>query len=80
MKLTKEEKAWVKRVNKVLSECPSERMMFFAGGDTFLLIADRAHEDEINANGNDPAQYAQSHGYAADENIVFPYNVDAVCF
>ena len=40
MKLTKKEKAWVKKVNEVLQECPSERLGFFTIGDPELFIFD----------------------------------------
>ena len=39
MELTKEEKAWLKRANKLLAECP-ERLTFYAGGNCSVAIID----------------------------------------
>lgn len=39
MILTKEGKALLKKVNKVLAECPSDRMRFLTIGDPDIFIA-----------------------------------------
>lgn len=80
MKLTKEEKSWVKKVNKVLAECPSARLTFYAGGDPNVVIVDGNHTHEIDAERDDPLRVAARNGWVAVENIQFPSNVSAVCF
>ncbi|MCS3605284.1 hypothetical protein [Erwinia rhapontici] len=79
MKLTKAEKAWVKKLNKVLSECPSNRLSFYAMGDPDISIVDGDHTEEIDAILDDPLRIAQAKGWLADETISFPSNVSAVC-
>ncbi|MGR5945688.1 hypothetical protein [Enterobacter sp. C4G1] len=36
--LTKQEKVWVKRLNKLLAECPSKRLAFATTGDCDVSI------------------------------------------
>lgn len=79
MKLTKEEKAWLKRANKILSECPP-RLTFYAGGDCSVVIIDGDHTDEIDQHGGDPVRVAQENGWLADETLNFNSPVSAVCF
>ena len=79
MKLTKAEKSWVKKLNKVLSECPSNRLSFYAMGDPDISIVDGDHTEEIDAVHGDPLRVAQAKGWLADETISFPSNVSAVC-
>ncbi|WP_028113428.1 hypothetical protein [Ferrimonas kyonanensis] len=47
-KLTKAEAAWLKKVQKVLNECPSQRLGFFTIGDDSLMLYDKGREGEIN--------------------------------
>lgn len=79
MKLTKAERAWVKKLNKHLSECPSSRLTFYAMGDRDISIVDGDHTEEIDAILDDPLRIAQAKGWIADETISFPSNVSAVC-
>lgn len=79
MKLTKAEKAWVAKVNKLLAECPSDRLTFYAMGDPSVSIIDGAYTDEINEDGRDPLTVAQELDAIAREVIQFPSNVSAVC-
>lgn len=56
--LTKKEKAWLDKVQKVLDECPSERIGFFTIGDPTINAFDVTKFDEIqnhlsNNNGGD---------------------------
>ncbi|PWC21497.1 hypothetical protein EH206_09660 [Brenneria nigrifluens DSM 30175 = ATCC 13028] len=46
--LSKEERAWVKKVNDLLAKCPSKRLGFYTIGDAYVEIYDRTLEDEIN--------------------------------
>lgn len=47
MILTKEEKAWVKKLNKILSQCPSTRLGFASMGDPSIYIFDITRLNEI---------------------------------
>ncbi len=46
--LTKQEKAWLKRLQKVLDACPSDRLHFNAIGDPDITVFDGSRLDEIN--------------------------------
>ncbi|EBV5994629.1 hypothetical protein LBY46_003228 [Salmonella enterica subsp. enterica serovar Muenchen] len=45
--LTKQEKAWVKKLNKLLAECPSNRIAFATTGDCEVSLFDVTRYDEI---------------------------------
>ncbi|WP_445769001.1 hypothetical protein [Rheinheimera sp.] len=47
--LTKEEKAWLKKLQAVFDECPSVRLSSYTTGDPFLSIYDKTMDSEINA-------------------------------
>lgn len=79
MILTKEEKAWVKKLNKHLETCPSDRMRFFATGDRSVYIGNNDTSDEWDLNDTDTLQEAQRHCRGADETIEFPNHVEGVC-
>lgn len=79
MKLTKEEKAWVKRVNKSLAECPSDRLRFFTIGYATIYIADKDTAEQWDIDNTDPLSEAQRHGAVAEETIEFPSDVEGVC-
>lgn len=79
MILTKEEKAWLKRANKILAECPP-RLTFYAGGDCSVAIIDGDHTEEIDAEHGDPVGVAQGNGWLAVETLDFHKPVNAVCF
>ena len=46
--LTKEEKAWLKKLQAVFDECPSSRLGAYTVGDPWLGIYDKTMESEIN--------------------------------
>ncbi|MGK4231197.1 hypothetical protein ACK2MR_08620 [Providencia hangzhouensis] len=46
-KLTKKEIAWIEKVQKVLDECPSERIGFYTIGDRNVFLYDRSKESEV---------------------------------
>ena len=52
--LTKDEIMWIDKVNKVLSECPSERLSSFTIGDNQISLYDNRFDKkiiEIQENG-----------------------------
>lgn len=79
MILTKEEKAWVKKLNKHLAACPSERLRFFTIGDPTIFIANNDTASEWDINDTDPLIEAQRHDAVAVETIKFPNAVEGVC-
>lgn len=46
--LTAAEKAWLKNLQAVFDECPSNRLGAFTIGDPYLSIYDRSMDKEIN--------------------------------
>ena len=46
-KLNAKEKAWLKKVQKVLKECPSERIGFYTIGDNNICAFDSDKLDEV---------------------------------
>ena len=47
-KLTKEEAAWLKKLQKVLSACPSTRLGFYTIGDAQITVFDLDKQEEID--------------------------------
>lgn len=48
--MTDAERKWVKKLQKVLNECPSERIGFYTTGDRSVTVYDRSKEEDINAD------------------------------
>lgn len=46
---TNAERLWFKRLQKVLDECPSDRIAFYTTGDTYVTPYDYSREAEILA-------------------------------
>lgn len=46
--LTAAEKAWLKKLQAVFDECPSDRLGAYTIGDPWLAIYDRSLESKIN--------------------------------
>jgi len=46
--LTKEEAAWIKKVQRALNSCPSDRLGFFTIGDTDVQIYDKEKSVQID--------------------------------
>ena len=46
--ITKIEKAWLKKVEKLLTNPPSERISFYTIGDCGMTAYDNTRDDEIN--------------------------------
>lgn len=51
--LNNAEKAWLKKLEDVLMNPPSERIGFYTIGDADLSVYDRARDDEILAHCDD---------------------------
>ncbi|EAX1415045.1 hypothetical protein CRR83_06060 [Salmonella enterica subsp. enterica serovar Schwarzengrund] len=79
--LTKQEKAWVKKLNKLLAECPSDRIGFATIGDSDVFMFDLTRYDEIisklDRGGWDFMPAAQHIGAKFDEVLRFPANVES---
>jgi len=76
--LTKVEAAWVKRLQKVLDECPSDRIGAFTVGDPTITLYDRSRDQEIDAvleAGN--IEYCQAVSKVGAEltELKFPFQV-----
>ena len=70
---------WVAEVNAVLAKCPSNRLVFFTGGDPNVGMYLKKHEDAICAENDDVVRILARKGWLIDETITFPGNVEAVC-
>lgn len=46
--LTKEEERWLVKLQKLLRECPSDRIGFYTIGDFYVTVYDRTKIHEIN--------------------------------
>lgn len=46
--LTKDEATWIRRTQKVLNACPSDRLGFYTIGDASISIYDRSKDAQIN--------------------------------
>lgn len=49
--LTPEEEKWVKRVQRALDACPSNRIGFYTIGDARVTLYDKSKDAEIQAGG-----------------------------
>lgn len=80
-KLTTAEKAWVKKLNKLLAECPSDRIGFATIGDSDVFMFDLTRYDEISRKldrgGWDFMPAAQHIGASFDEVLTFPARVES---
>lgn len=47
MKLTKEESAWLKKVQTDLNDCPSKRLGFYTIGDPTIEVYDQSQDRRI---------------------------------
>lgn len=48
IELTAKERKWLKKVQKALNECPSDRIGFYTIGDPQIVLYDRSKEGEID--------------------------------
>ncbi|MEG2269355.1 MAG: hypothetical protein RSC68_34155 [Acinetobacter sp.] len=79
--LTKQEKAWVKKLNKLLAECPSDRIAFATTGDCDVSLFDVTLYDdifnEVESNGGEFIPCAGRIGALFDEVLTFPNQVES---
>lgn len=74
MQFTKEELAWVKRVQKALDSCPSTRIAFATTGDSDLTLFDNTRYDDIcEHQENSRSEFISS---AAAIGAVFPVRLN----
>lgn len=78
-KLTKKEREWVVEVNEVMSRCPSDRLIFFAGGDPNIGIYLKKREQAVCDARDDVVRVLHHNGWLIHETIDFPGKVEAVC-
>lgn len=74
-KLTKAEAAWIKRVQAVLDECPSDRIGAFTIGDADVTLYDRTKEAEIGADSEQDFGKAVACAGAELGALRFPFQV-----
>lgn len=46
--LTAEEAAWLKKLQRVLGKCPSDRLGFFTIGDPYVSVYDKEYQGQID--------------------------------
>ncbi|HAV1601556.1 TPA: hypothetical protein JG832_002446 [Enterobacter hormaechei subsp. xiangfangensis] len=80
-KLTAVERDWVKRMQKLLSECPSSRIGFATIGDAEVFLFDVKFYDDIchklDHGGGDFLPIAQNMGATFEESLHFPNPVES---
>ncbi len=47
--LTDAESSWIKKLKRVLAECPSDRIASYTIGDSDITLYDNSFQSEINA-------------------------------
>lgn len=76
--LTSEEKKWLKKLQNVLNECPSNRMEAYTIGDAFITIFDvSAYNSEEAKRDNCDWCHVVSATNTELANINFPFAVAA---
>ena len=79
--LTKEEKAWVKKLNALLAKCPSNRIGFYTIGDATVFLFDVTHYNNISEimdrGHGDWGQCVNALGAGFDEELIFPNQVES---
>lgn len=79
--LTKQEKAWVKKLNKLLAECPSNRIAFATIGDCDVTLFDVTRYGEIcdlvDKGLDEFIPAAMRIGAAFNEYLTFPNQVES---
>lgn len=79
--LTKEEKAWVKKMQALLDKCPSDRLGFYTIGDCDVTIFNNDHYDDIidaQDTNNEDFGPAVDRFDAHLGSLNFPSNVESV--
>lgn len=78
--ITAEEARWIKRLQKVLRECPSDRLGFYTIGDPSIEIYDKRFDQEIGdiqASGDIDFCQAVERLDVHIGRVVFPSNVQS---
>lgn len=79
--LSKQEKEWVKRLNKLLADCPSDRLAFATTGDCDVSIFNKLQYcaicDEQEKNGGEFISAAARIGALFDDVLNFPNQVES---
>ncbi|MDX8000805.1 hypothetical protein FE394_16830 [Xenorhabdus sp. Reich] len=81
-KLTAAEKKWLDKLQKVLNECPSDRLGFYTIGDSYVTVFDLTKGDEINklqfSAGLDFSPACEKLNAHFDYELIFPSPVESV--
>lgn len=79
-KLTKEEVAWIKKLQNLLDHCPSDRFGFYTIGDPWVGIYDRKKmiNEGLEDYDTDLVSTLAAHNLFLSQ-LGFPDNVDGVC-
>ena len=81
--MTKEERAWVKKLQRLLSNPPSDRLGFFTVGDRDVTIYDCTKDQEINDyhDTKETGEFcgAVDHFDARLGELIFPSGVHSTC-
>lgn len=77
--MSKAEAAWVKRLQKVLDDCPSDRIGAFTVGDPTVTLYDRSRDAEIDACGDVDFCKAVDLLDAGMGTLTFPFKVHSTC-
>lgn len=81
MKLTKAEAAWIAKVQKVLNECPSNRLAGYTVGDNDVALYDRRDDERILDIQNDSSMdYSEAVNKVSTHlgSLFFPFQVHSV--
>ena len=81
-KITQQEKAWLAKVQKLLDQCPSKRIGFYATGDCSVGVYDSSRDAEINDNQDEQGGEfcnAVDRVGARLGNLDFPGQVASMC-
>jgi hypothetical protein len=83
MKLTRDERKWLRDVQRVLDACPSDRLGFYTIGDPQVTVYNRTKEEKINAlmDAHDKMDFPQAVQDAKADlhiNLDFPACVHSV--
>ncbi len=70
--LSKEERAWLKKLQNLLDACPSSRLGFYTTGDPVVTVYDYDKETEINDIHNGEFANAVDECDARLGELIFP--------
>ena len=73
--LTPEETKWIKKLQKVMNECPSDRLGFYTTGDTTVSVYDSSDEASFDESVDFPMAVDKADAYLG--SVDFPANVIA---